>query len=792
MDSKDYHKVCEEVDDIEPSTSKDKDSLQNLEDMDLHKTDILKDNEAGINETKMEVEAIEAAHEIQAENEVIQLVESLVSHECDVDNKKNIFEEESKDSLGETSFSILNSTISPQASTSQDNTPTSSNDIESSSLSSDQINGDNVSMVVHGNSSDEDATKPQKSHKSMCNMSTSPTFELQEFESPEVPKLTRKVKERAYRSKRSATGDNGDSGQEGTAEDTEMKPGPVSGNSTSMEVSGNSSDEDESKPQKLYEKKRFCRSKKQPAADNGDNRTEGTAEDTEMRPETEGTATPGGTENREEGLERNRDSPVSDWATTSEEELEEAKEDKPACLKKERPKPNWFVVPELLRREMGINPLFQRRYYGSLHVAEHFELMYKLREHQGCVNALNFNQKGNLLASGSDDLSVVIWDWAIGKKHHAFISGHRSNIFQAKWLPFDAENFMATCARDGQVRLLDIRHGVSRKLATHYAPTHKLAVHPDTPHVIISVGEDAKVLSIDIREEKPTRLLVVREGSSRVRLYTVHSNPLKSNEFCVGGRSQAVRIYDRRKLSTPVCKLCPDHLIENNHAHVTCALYNYNGTEILASYNDEDIYLFDAVSPQPRDFIHRYQGHRNHATVKGVNFFGPKGEFVISGSDCGNLFIWDKNTEAIVDWMPGDEQGIVNCLEPHPHVPILATSGLDVDVKIWVPSCECPPNFRNLENCVRTNAMSRAQETASESDAFDSQMLWILLRHIRHTERVRNLNARRSSSDQNRDDVDDDDDDDDNADDSSDDDSSDHSNSQSEGDGVRTLRCLPS
>lgn len=45
--------------------------------------------------------------------------------------------------------------------------------------------------------------------------------------------------------------------------------------------------------------------------------------------------------------------------------------------------------------------------------------------------------------------------------------------------------------------------------------------------------------------------------------------------------------------------------------------------------------------------------------MKGVNFFGPKSEFVISGSDCGNIFIWDKHTEAIVNWMPGDEQGVV-------------------------------------------------------------------------------------------------------------------------------------
>jgi len=47
--------------------------------------------------------------------------------------------------------------------------------------------------------------------------------------------------------------------------------------------------------------------------------------------------------------------------------------------------------------------------------------------------------------------------------------------------------------------------------------------------------------------------------------------------------------------------------------HVTCAVYNYNGTEILASYNDEDIYLFDRLSSSYVD-ANRYQGHRNSAT----------------------------------------------------------------------------------------------------------------------------------------------------------------------------------
>ena len=38
------------------------------------------------------------------------------------------------------------------------------------------------------------------------------------------------------------------------------------------------------------------------------------------------------------------------------------------------------------------------------------------------------------------------------------------------------------------------------------------------------------------------------------------------------------------------------------------------------------------------------------------------------------------------------------CLEPHPQAPILATSGFDHDIKLWLPTAEQPTDLDGLEN----------------------------------------------------------------------------------------------
>jgi len=416
------------------------------------------------------------------------------------------------------------------------------------------------------------------------------------------------------------------------------------------------------------------------------------------------------------------------------------------------------VLSDLASRQMGLRmkPTFTSRRCGSADLVKRFKLAAKLSGHEGCVNCLNFNQAGTKIASGSDDLNIIVWEWERGRKMLQFNSGHKANVFQSKFLPGDL--LITSCSRDGQVRLAELSVTGSlrstKKLAQHRGPAHKMTLLPDSPYIVLSAGEDGQVLSIDIREPKPDKILLLRnEKDKKVPIYSIHSSPTNSHLFCTSGRDQFIRVFDRRYLGLEargggqVYRHCPTDLRDSDSfkAYITCAVFSGDGQEVLGSYNDEDIYLFRTDDPEGSDYSHRYQGHRNSATVKGVNFYGPESQFVISGSDCGNIFLWDKQTEGIVKLMPGDDNGVVNVLEPHPSLPILATSGLDDEVKLWMPnqSTEGPGHCwqreqkEYMQKTVQRNLQDRETQRNSEPDPLDGQMLWVLWRHIRRAERRR-------------------------------------------------------
>jgi nuclear receptor interaction protein len=57
-----------------------------------------------------------------------------------------------------------------------------------------------------------------------------------------------------------------------------------------------------------------------------------------------------------------------------------------------------------------------------------------------------------------------------------------------------------------------------------------------------------------------------------------------------------------------------------------------------------------------------YRGHCNVKTVKDVNYFGLQDEYVVSGSDSGHVFVWDRKTAELINILEGDGE-VVNVVQ---------------------------------------------------------------------------------------------------------------------------------
>ncbi|CAH9079236.1 unnamed protein product [Cuscuta epithymum] len=391
------------------------------------------------------------------------------------------------------------------------------------------------------------------------------------------------------------------------------------------------------------------------------------------------------------------------------------------------------AIVDVWKREVGqLSPRnFALRLAAPEDLVKRFEIFRKLEKHRGCVNTISFNHDGNVLVSGSDDTRIILWDWQTGNVKLSFQSGHHNNVFQAKFMPYTDDQCIVTSAADGRIRCAHILpHGKveTKLLARHSGPTHMLAIEPGSPHIFYSCGGDGLVQRIDLRTGAAVVLftceaLNYRSFSSVVYLNAIAIDPRNSNLFAVAGSDEYARLFDLRNFKfgssdiygQPVDFFCPSHLVGDHGVSITGLAFS-DQSELLVSYVDECIYLFSksmglgpdlpfistpsnqsdaSVEDEPQ----AYKGHQNSKTVKGVGFFGPKCEYVVSGSDCGRIFIWKKKGGKLVNVMEGDRR-VVNCIESHPHTAVLASSGIESDIKLWTPTAtekrELPINIHKF------------------------------------------------------------------------------------------------
>ena len=111
------------------------------------------------------------------------------------------------------------------------------------------------------------------------------------------------------------------------------------------------------------------------------------------------------------------------------------------------------------------------------------------------MNCIQWSENGEILASGSDDVRVVIWDPFRGRKLHSINTGHKGNIFSVKFMPKTNNNMVVSGAADYLIQLHDIEANKTvQSFKKHVYRVKRLEVTSSCPNLIWSASEDGTVM----------------------------------------------------------------------------------------------------------------------------------------------------------------------------------------------------------------------------------------------------------------------------------------------------------
>eukprot|EP00927_Polykrikos_kofoidii_P027064 TRINITY_DN23953_c0_g1_i1.p1 TRINITY_DN23953_c0_g1~~TRINITY_DN23953_c0_g1_i1.p1 ORF type:complete len:413 (-),score=56.16 TRINITY_DN23953_c0_g1_i1:110-1348(-) len=161
----------------------------------------------------------------------------------------------------------------------------------------------------------------------------------------------------------------------------------------------------------------------------------------------------------------------------------------------------------------------------------------KLVGHKEEVNSLDFHATQQVICSGSDDNTVIIWDFDQGLMLRT-IGDHDKAVYGVKFLGEQNEFLVASCSFDRKVRVFDMREKqLISELCGH--GDHVIGLDfSSSQQLLASSSDDGKIITWDFRKMVPLQTINARVGGSSAE------NEVKRIEFSPDGNYLAAGCSD--------------------------------------------------------------------------------------------------------------------------------------------------------------------------------------------------------------------------------------------------------
>mmetsp|Transcript_61293 Transcript_61293/g.146413 ORF Transcript_61293/g.146413 Transcript_61293/m.146413 type:complete len:633 (+) Transcript_61293:145-2043(+) len=320
-------------------------------------------------------------------------------------------------------------------------------------------------------------------------------------------------------------------------------------------------------------------------------------------------------------------------------------------------------------------------------------LRHEYKGHTANTKCLSFlGEDGSYLVSGSSDRTLRVWRVGHPEIAPLVLSGHTSRVWDLSVCK-STKTVIASASGDSTVQVwnvdrmlveLDSRRGepagrssgaleceAMSTMSGHRGDVYTVAYHP-VNNLVVSGGYDKTVRLWDVEKAVQSRCFYGHEASVTCLAYSAQGNMVVS-----GCKDGTVRFWD--VLSGLMVNSIP------NFGDVTSVDVSANGMFLLTASKGNSNRLWDLRKMAAGDagkYTRLYKGHQNTSTNFIRASFGPSPSLVMSGSEDGFAYIWDRQSGAPVQRLGGVTSTVYSPVWSAAQS-LLATASHDGVIRTW-------------------------------------------------------------------------------------------------------------
>ncbi|CAG8495666.1 7287_t:CDS:2 [Ambispora gerdemannii] len=284
------------------------------------------------------------------------------------------------------------------------------------------------------------------------------------------------------------------------------------------------------------------------------------------------------------------------------------------------------------------------------------------KSHIGPVHVVRYDSSGEYVLTGGQDRTLKLWNPETGLVIKTY-EGHGKEVLGAS-ITRDHSKFVS-CGGDRQVFLFDVTTARTiRRFEGHQHRINAVDFNRDGT-VVVSGSYDSTVRIWDCRGNSRYPIQILEEAKD-----SVASLQVSDYEIITGSVDGNIRRYDLRAgalltdlISQPITSVC----------------FSGDGNCVLASSLDDTIRLMDKDNG---GLLNSFKGHKN-TQYKIQSCLSNYDMHVISGSEDGNIYIWDLLEGKLLSTINQAHGSVVTCVAYNPKQPVMISTSVDGTAKVW-------------------------------------------------------------------------------------------------------------